>query len=174
MQTFKIVATIVVALLLQLLLGKYAPFLRYVDLPLVITVYFSLQRVPMLAMAVGMAAGLGGDKVSGSVLGVGGFSKTLIGYLIAVSSIKFPLLENFFARLGVVAFGSVANTASFIGLYQILEQRMPFQFTWSALGETAGWKALADVGAALVLFPILDRVFPEQGTSGRVKIKRRF
>lgn len=174
MQTFKIVTTIAVALLLQLLLGKYATFVRYVDLPLVITVYFSLQRVPMLAMAVGIAAGLGGDKITGSVLGVGGFSKTLIGYLIAVSSIKFPLMENFFARLGVVVFASAANTLLFIGLYQMLEQRLPFQFSWVSLGEAAGWKAMGDTAAALLLFLLLDRVFPEQGTSGRFTIKRRF
>lgn len=174
MQTFKIAATIAVALLLQLLLGKYAPFLRYVDLPLVVTVYFSLQRVPLLAMTVGITMGLGGDKIFGSVLGVGGFSKTLIGYIIAVGSIKFPLLENFLVRLGVMAFASIANTLLFIGLYQMLEQRLPFPFSWSALAETSGWKALGDTGAAVLFFIILDRVFPEQGTSGRVTIKRRF
>jgi rod shape-determining protein MreD len=173
-QTFKIAATIAVALVLQLLLGKYAPFMRYVDLPLVVTAYFSLQRVPMLAMTVGIVMGLAGDKVFGSVLGVGGFSKTLIGYVIAVGSIKFPLLENFLVRLGVIAFASAANTLLFIGLYQMLEQPLPFPFNWSILAETGGWKALGDTSAGLVVFMILDRLFPEQGTSGRVATKRRF
>jgi hypothetical protein len=50
-QTFKIAVTIVVALLLQMLLPKYLAFFRYIDLPLLVTVYFALQRAPI---AIGM------------------------------------------------------------------------------------------------------------------------
>lgn len=73
MQTFKIAATIVVGLLLQLLLAKYVAFIRYLDIPLLLTVYFSLRRVPVLGMTVGLITGLAGDKLFDSVLGVGGF-----------------------------------------------------------------------------------------------------
>ena len=50
MQTFKIALTIVVALLLQMLLSDYLGFFQYIDLPLLVTVYFGLQRAPVVGM----------------------------------------------------------------------------------------------------------------------------
>jgi hypothetical protein len=38
----------------------------------------------------------------------------------------------------------------------------------------AGWKALGDTVAAIIVFIILDRVFYEQATARRMAIKRRF
>ena len=51
MQTFKIALAILVALLLQMLLSNYLGFFKYVDLSLVMTVYFGLQRAPMLGIS---------------------------------------------------------------------------------------------------------------------------
>jgi rod shape-determining protein MreD len=178
-QTFKILLTIAVALFLQKLLGKYLEFFKYIDLGLLVTVYFSLQREPLLGMTVGFGAGLGGDIIAGGILGVGGFSKTLIGYIISMASVKLSI-ENPLARLAAVALASIANTALFIGLYQMLEQNqnsgqlIPVVGGWTQLLRTAGWKALADTLSALVIFIILDRVFSEQATARRMAIKRRF
>jgi rod shape-determining protein MreD len=172
-QTLKIAATLFVALILQLLLAKYLTFSRYVDFMLLVTVYFSLHRVPVLAMGVGLVAGLAGDKVVGAVLGVGGFSKTLIGYIIAIASIKFPI-ENRLARVGVVAVASAVNTLMFVGLYMMLEQAVPFSESPGVLFAMIGRRALADTAAALVLFTLLDRLFPEKSAANRMTLKRRF
>jgi rod shape-determining protein MreD len=178
-QTFKIAVTILVALFLQLLLSNYLSVCRYLDLALLVTVYFSLQRAPIKGMLTGLAAGLGADAIRGGILGVGGFSNTLIGYIISMASVKLSL-ENRLARLGVVALASIANTLLFVGLYLMLEQNriaeqiLPFTNTWAQLGRTLAYKALADVAAALVVFVILDRVFYEQSTARRMAIKRRF
>ena len=172
MQTLKISATLILALLLQLLLARYLAFFRYVDFPLLVTVYFSLHRSPLLGMAVGLVAGLAGDKIFGAVLGVGGFSKTLIGYIIAITSIKFPI-ENRLARLGVVAFASVVNTLLFVGLYVMLEQPIPFSESLGVLFGLAGKRALADTVVALFLFILLDKFFPEKTPAGRAILKRR-
>jgi rod shape-determining protein MreD len=178
-QTFKILLTIAVALFLQLLLAKYLKFFKYIDLALLVTVYFSLQREPVLGMVVGLGAGLGGDIIAGGILGVGGFSKTLIGYIISMASVKLSI-ENPLARLAAVALASIANTALFIGLYQMLEQNQipdrisPLTGSWAQLLRTGGYKALADTLAAVIIFIILDRVFYEQATARRMAIKRRF
>jgi rod shape-determining protein MreD len=172
-QTFKIVLTIFVVLLLQMLLPNYLPFFRYVDLPLVVTVYFGLQRAPMLAMFTGMALGLGGDAVSGGILGVGGFAKTLIGYLVAVASVRFAL-ENPLARLAMVALSSATNTVLFIGLYLMLDQPLPEVATYADLGRRVGWGTLGDTAAAIVVFIIVDRIFSEQAAARRMAIKKRF
>jgi rod shape-determining protein MreD len=172
-QTFKIALTIAVALLLQMLLPNHLAFFRYIDLPLVITVYFALQRAPVLGMVTGMIAGLGGDAVGGGILGVGGFSKTLIGYLVGAASVRLSL-ENPLARLSVVALASAGNTVLFVGLNQMLEQTLPFVSTWGAFGATIGWKVLGDTATSLILFVILDRVFPGQAAARRMLIKKRF
>ena len=173
MQTFKIALTIVVALLLQMLLPNHLAFFRYIDLPLVVTVYFALQRAPVLGMVTGMIAGLGGDEVGGGILGVGGFSKTLIGYLVGVASVRLSL-ENPLARLSVVALASAGNTVLFVGLYQMLDQSLPFVSTWAAFGATIGWKVLGDTVTSMILFVVLDRLFSEQAAARRMAIKKRF
>lgn len=173
MQPFKIALTIIIALFLQLLLSNYLSFFRYVDLPLLVTVYFSLQRAPFLGMAVGVIAGIGGDAIGGGILGIGGFAKTLIGYLIAITSIKFSL-EHPLARLAVAAIASVANTVLYAGLNLMLERFLPTLDTWGAFGKSVGWKALSDTAAALVIFIVLDRVFAEQAQARKMAIRRRF
>ena len=173
MQTFKIALTIVVALLLKMLLSNYLEFFKYIDLSLIVTVYFGLQRAPMLGMLTGLILGLGSDAVSGGILGVGGFSKTLIGYLVAVTSIRFSL-ENPLARLAIVAVASAANTILFVGLHLMLEQPLADVSTYAGLGKTIGWRALGDTTTAIVLFLILDRVFADQTAARRMAIKKRF
>ena len=173
MQTFKIALTIVIVLLLQMLLANQLGFFRYIDLSLLVTVYFGLQRAPVLGMVTGMIAGLGGDAVGGGILGVGGFSKTLIGYLVGVASVRLSL-ENPLARLSVVAVASVGNTVLFVGLHQMLEQTLPFVSTWGEFGATIGWKVLGDTGASMVLFLVLDRVFSDHANARRMAIKKRF
>jgi rod shape-determining protein MreD len=155
------------------------PFFKYIDLSLLVTVYFSLQREPLMGMVTGLGAGLGGDIIGGGILGVGGFSKTLIGYIISMASVKLSI-ENPLARLAAVALASIVNTALFIGLYRMLEQNqipnqvIPLVGSWSQVGKMAGWKALGDTLAAIIIFIILDRVFYEQATARRMAIKRRF
>jgi rod shape-determining protein MreD len=178
-QSLKIVLTIAVALFLQLLLAKYLSFFKYVDLPLIVTVYFGLQRSPLQGMLGGLAAGLGGDAIYGGILGVGGFSKTLIGYIIAMASVRLSL-ENALVRVLVVALASIFNTILFIGLYQMLqqsqtpEQALPHTGSLEDVLRTVGLKTLADVLASIVAFILLDRVFHEQATAKRMAIKRRF
>jgi rod shape-determining protein MreD len=178
-QTFKIALTIIVALLVQNLVPGYLPIFQYVDLPLIVTVYVALQRAPLLGMATGCAAGLGHDALVGGILGVGGFSRTLIGYIVAMVSIKLAV-ENPLTRLAIVGLASVVNTVLFVGLYQmlrqehVLEQVLPHVGSWGEFGATVGWRALGDALTAAGVFLVLDRVFAEQRAARRMAIKRRF
>ncbi len=173
MQALKIALTIFVALLLEMLLSKRLGFFQYLDLTLIISVYFGLQRAPLLGMLTGATAGLAADVVKGGILGVGGFSKTLIGYVIAVISVKFPL-ENPLMRLGVVAVASVLNTMLYIGLNLMLDREPPYISTWVEFGKTIGWQALADTLACIFVFAALDKIFPDQPAASRMEIKKRF
>ena len=170
MHTFKIAASIVVSLVLQILLAKRFTFFQYVELPLVVTVFLSLQRSHLQGMLAGTAAGLGLDIISGGdTLGVRGFSLTLLGYIIAGGSISFSL-EKKLVRLGVTAVASIANTMLFVGLCKLLEKN-PFTSSPGELLKIALYKGIGDTAACVVSFLILDRVFPRLGST---TIKRRF
>ena len=138
-----------------------------------------MQRTPVLGMLTGLAAGLGSDALAGGILGVGGFTKTLIGYIISMASIRLSL-ENPLVRLAVAGVASVVNTVLFVALYQVLEQGqsleqvLPYTGSWEELAKVTGWKALGDTAAAIVVFLVLDRVFREQAAARRMAIKRRF
>jgi rod shape-determining protein MreD len=173
LQTLKIVITVAVALLLQMLLPKHLRLLQYIELPLLVTVFFSLMRSPLLGMLVGAPAGIGGDIIGAGVLGVGGFAKTLIGYVISTVSIKFPL-DNPLARLGVVALASAANTILVVGLLLILEQSIQNVGTWGEFGKVLGFKTLGDTLASIPLFLFLNKLFPDQSQAKRMALKRRF
>jgi rod shape-determining protein MreD len=172
-QTLKIALTIFIALLVEMLLSKRLWFFQYLDLPLAITVYFSLQRAPVLGMLTGAAAGVAGDAVDGGVLGTGGFAKTLLGYIIAVLSIKFPL-QNPLARLAVVAVASTVNTIIYVGLNLMLDREISYISNWIEFSRILGWKTLTDTLASIPVFFVLDRVFPDQPAASRMAIKKRF
>ena len=177
MQSLKVALTIIIALLLQMVLPmvlpKDLPFFQYVDLALLITVYFSLQRAPMIGMLVGVIGGIGQDAIGGGILGVQGFAKTLLGYLVAIASIRFSL-ENPLARLGVVAVAAAAHTVLFAGLHMVLEDPLPYTAAWGQFGKVLGKTVLADGAASLAVFALLDRIFPEQHAARRMAIGKRF
>jgi rod shape-determining protein MreD len=171
-QTVKIAITLIVALLLQIMLSKHLGFFRYIELPMLVTVYFALMRDPLLGMTTGLVSGLGSDIGAGP-LGVGGFSKTLIGYVIAAVSIKFPL-ENPLARLGIVALATAANVVLVVGLYLMLGQSPQNVSAWGEFGKMIGWRTVGNTLTSVPLFIILDRVFSEQTQATRMAVKRRF
>ena len=173
MQTLKIAITVILSLLLQFLLPMRLRFFQYIELPLIVTVFFSLMRSPMLGMMTGATAGLGGDYIGGGIPGVGGFAKTLIGYVIATVSVKFPL-DNPLARLGIVALASATHTILVVGLYLMLGQSIQHVGDWGEFGKTLGLKTLGDTLASIPVFMLLTRLFPDQSQAKRMAIKRRF
>ena len=110
----KIVVAVVVAVVLQGLIPVYVRSFSYVDLALLVTVYFALMRDPVLGMFVGFAAGLAGDiaPAAGHVAGVGGFSKTLIGFVVASIGVRFPL-QGPFTRLLVIGLAKSTRSSGF-------------------------------------------------------------
>jgi rod shape-determining protein MreD len=87
MRQLKIALVLALAIILQTSLGVvWQPFV-YIDLPLIVVVYFALQRDAMQALVVGAVAGLATDALgAGGLLGAGGFSKTLTAYLIVAGA----------------------------------------------------------------------------------------
>ena len=142
------------ALLLQAFLPKYIPRAgEWLELPLLVTLYFGLsRRNPATGLLLGTVIGLLQDAVSGGFIGLFGIAKTFVGY--GASSIGARIdVEHPIARFVL--------TFLFFHFHQIilaLSHRLlvgeaaPF-FSLSLL-----FAALINASIALVLFPLLDRL----------------
>jgi rod shape-determining protein MreD len=86
------------AVLFQVYLPRFFEYLGYLELPLLVTVYYALmKRQPIPALFFGSAIGLGQDSLSHHPLGMFGIVKTLVGYFAASVSMRFdvdnPLIQ---------------------------------------------------------------------------------
>ena len=87
------------AILFQVYIPLFFQFLAYLELPLLVTVYFALmQRSPIRGLLVGAAVGLAQDSLSKNPLGMFGIVKTLVGYFAASAGLRFDV-EHPFIRL---------------------------------------------------------------------------
>jgi rod shape-determining protein MreD len=87
------------AILLQVYLPRLLPSvtsLSYLELPLLVTVYFSLmRRQPVAGVFFGALIGLAQDSLSNQPLGMFGIVKTLVGYFAASVSMRFDVDNPF-------------------------------------------------------------------------------
>jgi rod shape-determining protein MreD len=86
------------AILFRVYVSRFVPYLQYLELPLLVTVYFSLMwRSPIAGLLFGGAIGLAQDSLSHLPLGMFGIVKTLVGYFAASMSLRVdvgnPLLR---------------------------------------------------------------------------------
>jgi rod shape-determining protein MreD len=95
------------ALLFQITVPRFFQFLGFLDMPLLVVVYFSLMwRSQLRGLAMGALMGLAQDSLSHDPLGMFGIDKTLVGYFAAsvgvrldVDSALLRLLLTFFFYL---------------------------------------------------------------------------
>ena len=89
-----LVAVALTAILFQVYVPRFLPFLSYLELPLLITVHFALsRREPVSAVFFGAAIGLMQDSLSHQPIGMFGIVKTLVGYFAASVGLRFDV-EN--------------------------------------------------------------------------------
>jgi rod shape-determining protein MreD len=141
------------AILFQVYVPRFIPYLSYLELPLLVTVYFSLvRRSPIAGVLFGMGTGLAQDSLSPHPLGMFGIVKTLVGYSVGSVSQYFEV-ENSWVRL-ILAFFFFFFHQFF---YWVLERALLGEMKDFAPGQTivfAGLNALVGVP----LFHVLDKL----------------
>jgi rod shape-determining protein MreD len=165
MRQLTIAVLLVVAIALQSALRAVWQPLGYVDLTLILVVYFALQREPLLALIVGAAAGLATDILSGppALLGAGGFSKVLTAYAVYFFASRV-MLDTPLLRIPVLASASLMDNLVYVGMHRLLGQRPPMPFI-----QSLSYKLVATtVGGTLLLYAY-DSFF-----SSRARQRRQF
>src|SRR4051794_31307734 len=91
----------ILALLIQIYLPLFQTlrFVSNIELPLLVTIYFSLMRRSQLrGLTIGMILGLAQDSLLSQRIGMYGICKTMVGYLSASIGLQFDV-EHAFVRL---------------------------------------------------------------------------
>lgn len=168
MRQLKIALVLALAIILQSSLRVVWPHFVYVDLPLIVVVYFALQRDAMQALMVGVAAGLAADALGGGgLLGAGGFSMTLTAYLI-VSLATRVMLENPLVRIPVLAGAALFNDTLYVLLHRMLGQTMSYRFV-----DREPLKLIATTIVGTMFLYVLDIFFSERARQRRQLAFRR-
>jgi rod shape-determining protein MreD len=166
---WKLAVSVALAVVLQSSLRTLWPPLAYADLPLIVVVYFSLQRDAVLAVMIGTVAGLGVDVLSGGLLGAGGFSMTLTAYLLA-ALITRVMIDNALLRIPVLAGAAAFNEVIYVLLHHLLGQP-PIDPMGGSMAETFAYKIIWTTVAGTALAFVFDTFFSE---SARLRQRRHF
>jgi rod shape-determining protein MreD len=141
------------AILFQVYVPRFFTYLAYLEMPLLVTVYFSLRRrSPPFGVVLGMCIGLAQDSLSSHPLGMFGIVKTLVGYFAASVSQRF---EGSSALLRLVlAF-----------FFFFFHQFFYWMLSRALLGEAVSFEpvetlvlAILNAMVAVPLFRILDKL----------------
>jgi rod shape-determining protein MreD len=141
------------ALVLQAWLPRVLAPYAWFDLPLVVTVYFALdRRSPIQGTLMGAGMGLFEDALSHHAIGVNGIAKTVVGFLAASIGVRIDV-ENHTIRLVMTFLLSLLSSALVVIVSRIL-LGLDQQWRWFTVLFTAVGNSLI----ALILFPLLDRL----------------
>jgi rod shape-determining protein MreD len=166
---WKIAVCVALAAVLQSSLGTvWRPF-AYADLPLIVVVYFALQRDAVQAVVIGTVAGLATDVLSGGLLGARGFSMTLTAYLLA-ALVTRVMLDNTLLRIPVLAGAAGFNALVYLLMHQLLGQP-PGNPLAGSIAETVSFSVIWTTVVGTAVAFVLDLFFNE---STRVRQRRAF
>jgi rod shape-determining protein MreD len=101
-----------------------------VNLVLVAVVYVALAFGPVSGLLAGSAGGLVQDSLAGGIVGIGGFSKTLVGFLVGVLGAQFIVAQPL-PRLVMFVGATIVHELCYQALYALVETRA-FRMHWSA------------------------------------------
>ena len=130
MKTAVIIIALGGALVLQTTLsGLIVGSTVAVNLVLVAIVYLALAYGPVTGMFAGMVGGLVQDALAGGIVGLGGLTKTAIGFVVGVLSAQFNLTSTV-PRLVIFVVATLVHQVLLAGLQRITgSPMMSLQFS---------------------------------------------
>jgi rod shape-determining protein MreD len=168
MRQFKVALAIALAVILQSSLRGVWPPLGFIDLPLIVAVYYGLRRELTTCLLVAALAGLGADLLSGGLLGAGLVSKVVAAY-VTVSLALRVMVDNPLARIPVLAGATAISTLVYIGSHVLLGQTIPQH----PLVEWVAKQLFATTAVGSLLMLIVDNFFSERARQKRQFATRR-
>ena len=154
MKAVGILVAIALALALQTSLARFlVGGAAAVDLVLVVVVYVALTGGPVTGMLAGSLAGFTQDALSIGVIGIGGLSKSMVGFVVGAIGQQF-IVTAALLRLVIFLGSSVAHAAIFMGVYVVLGLGS-FPSPWASIFS----QALGNAAVGMIACTIIE-VFP--------------
>jgi rod shape-determining protein MreD len=150
MRAVGVLLALAAALVLQTTLaGLTLEGATLVNFVLVTVVYAALAFGPVTGMLAGTAGGLAQDALAGGIIGVGGLSKTLVGFIVGVLGAQF-IVSQTFPRFVMFMGATFAHELCFQALQTLVEAR-PFAMQWSTTLTQAAVNSLVGILAFQVV-----------------------
>jgi rod shape-determining protein MreD len=141
------------AILFNFYIPLFFSFLGFLDLPLLVTVYFALmRRSPIAGTFIGAFIGLAQDSLAKNPLGQYGIVKTLVGYFAASVGLRFDVDHPLIRLLLGFFFFFFHEFFSWVLARALLGQQVNFNL------ESTLVLGLLNAVVALFLFHFLDRL----------------
>lgn len=102
-----------------------------VNFVLVAVICVALSLGALTGLVAGAAGGLVQDAIAGGVVGVGGISKTVVGFVVGVLGAQF-IVSQPLPRFVMFVGGTVVHELCFQSLYALVETRT-VQFAWRTM-----------------------------------------
>ena len=150
MKTAVVVVALAAALIVQatlagLFIGRAVP----VNLVLVAVVYVALAYGAVTGLLAGTIGGLAQDALGGGIIGIGGMTKTLVGFVVGALSAQFNLSTTV-PRLVMFVAATFVHDVIFEGLQAIAVGR-PLALKWSVLLAQSLVNGLIGVAAFVIV-----------------------
>ena len=143
----------ILAILFQVYVPLFFRFLSFLELPLLVTIYFALMRQSQIrGLFLGAAVGLAQDSLSKNPLGILGICKTLVGYFAASMGLRIDVEQPFVRLLLTFLLFAFHEFLKWVLDRALLAQTYPFDWR-----ETAVLAALNSV-VGVFLYHFLDRL----------------
>lgn len=172
MRTVGVLAALAVAIVLQATLsGMWMSAGTRVNFVLVAVVYVALAFGAVTGLLAGTAGGLAQDALAGGLVGVGGLSKTLVGFFVGVLGAQF-IVSQPIPRFVMFVGATVAHELIFQALYALVESRA-FTVQYSALLI----QALVNATVGVLAFEVVEGapgILQRRHSRGTVFGRRRY
>lgn len=152
MKTAVVIAALAASLLLQSTIAgmSFAAGSR-VNLVLVAVVYIALAYGAVSGLFAGCAGGLVQDAIAGGIVGIGGLSKTIVGFFVGVLGAQF-IVTTPVPRFLMFVGASLVHELCFQALYALVESRgIRFQLSGAMI------QALVNGAVGITAFLLVER-----------------
>ena len=150
MKTLTVFGALIAALLVQTTVaGISLQGGTVVNFVLIAVICLALTLGALTGLLAGTAGGLVQDAIAGGVVGVGGISKTVVGFVVGVLGAQF-IVSQPLPRFVMFVGGTVVHELCFQSLYALVETRT-VQFAWRTMLTQAAINGLIGILALQIV-----------------------
>ncbi len=151
MKLLKTLLAIILVLLVQTMVLNRFPYLKWLDLFLLLNIYYALNFSQFASLGLSLSSGLVQDSFSNGIIGMNAFSKTVVAYLVSTLSARLMIKHPMIIMLLI----GIATSLDFLTIHGLrLLFGLPSAFSLGVLSVAA----LVNGAGGLILFLIVERI----------------